>query len=225
MNTKKNRDYDLERLRTPLTFLGLLFACAIALSMLEWRVADIPPETAYYGHPKSLPDEVVLIAYPERPKEVKPRKQEQQVIDIISVIDDADRDDRDPVFALPIFDEPVVVDIDKMPEIVSEPEVIIPDVLPEFPGGYAAMRAYLNSELRYPSIARSANIQGTVWIEFLVNKKGEISDVKLLRGIGGGCDEEALRVVLQMPQWTPGKQHGLPVNVRYQLPVSFVLRN
>lgn len=225
MKTKKNRDYDLERLRTPLKFLGLLFASAVALAMLEWRVAEMPLVIADYGHPKQLPDEVVLVAFPEKPKEVPPQRKEQEVIDDIILIDDGIERKDVPIIDFPTFDDPVVINIEKVPEVVVEPEVIAPDVMPEFPGGYEAMRAYLRAELEYPAMARNVNIQGKVWIEFLVNKKGEISDVKVVRSIGGGCDEEALRVVLQMPRWTPGKQHGHAVNVRYHLPISFVLRN
>lgn len=226
MNTKKNRDYDLERLRTPLTFLGLLFASAVALAMLEWRVPDEAPVTKGYDPPIILTDEVVFAAIPEKPKVPAPQPKNQKVIDAIILIEDGIEDGtKDPILDFPTLDDPDVIDIPKVPEVVFEPEVIIPDVMPEFPGGEGAMRAYLRDELKYPSMARNINIQGTVWIEFLVNKKGEISEVKLLRGVGGGCDEEALRVVLQMPRWTPGKQHGHAVNVRYQLPISFVLRN
>ncbi len=226
MNTKKNRDNDLERLRTPLKFLGLLFASAVALAMLEWRVPDRSPESfGYNPHPVILTDEVVFAAIPEQPKVVVPQPKNQEIIDVITIVDDGP-----DVIDLPTLQFPTIQDLDveyipKKKEVVSEEPVLAPEVYPEFPGGYAAMRIYLNTELQYPAMAREANIQGTVWIEFLVNKKGEISDVKILRGIGVGCEEEALRVVMQMPKWTPGKQHGLPVNVRYQLPVSFVLRN
>lgn len=223
MKTKKNRDYDLERLRTPLTFLGLLFASAVALSMLEWRVPDERPEKKPYERPIILTDEVVQIAIPEKkPKEVK-KQTKQEVIDKILLIDDGGDDN--VLLDFPDLADPVPIEIEKEPEIVDETPVIAPDVMPEFPGGYAAMRAYLKSELHYPAMARSATIQGKVWIEFIVNKQGEISDVKVVRGIGGGCDEEALRVVLQMPQWKPGKQHGRPVNVLYHLPVAFILQN
>lgn len=226
MNTKKNRDYDLERLRTPLKFLGLLFASAVALAMLEWRVPDERPEPKGYDHPIILTDEVVFTAIPEKPKVTAPQPKNQKVNDVITLIDDGiDDGTKDPFIDFPTIDDPVVTAIEKTPEIVVEPEVIAPNVMPEFPGGEGAMRAYLRDNLQYPAMARNANVNGKVWIEFLVNKKGEISDVKIMRGIGAGCDEEALRVVLQMPQWTPGKQHGHAVNVRYHLPISFVLRN
>jgi protein TonB len=83
---------------------------------------------------------------------------------------------------------------------------------------------YLTSNIRYPEQARELDIQGTVFIEFVVEKDGSITNVVVKRGIGGGCDEEAVRVVKSMPKWKPGKQRGKPVRVRYTLPVRFQLR-
>lgn len=97
--------------------------------------------------------------------------------------------------------------------------------MPDFPGGDPALMEYLRQNLRYPTPAQNAGIQGTVWVEFVVGKGGSIEDVHVLRGIGGGCDEEALRVVNQMPDWTPGKQRGFPVKVRFQLPITYTLKN
>lgn len=99
----------------------------------------------------------------------------------------------------------------------------IVEQMPEFPGGEAALNNYLRQNMSYPAIAKESNIQGTVFISFVVNRNGAISDVKILRGIGGGCDEEAVRVVRSMPAWIPGKQNGATVPVLYNLPVKFIL--
>lgn len=96
--------------------------------------------------------------------------------------------------------------------------------IPMFPGGTTAMMSYLISKMRYPVDARNNNIHGTVYISFVVDKDGNIDDAKVMRGIGGGCDEEALRVVRAMPAWSPGKQNGRAVMVRLILPVLFSLR-
>ena len=80
---------------------------------------------------------------------------------------------------------------------------------------------YLNNNLKYPQEAKEKNIQGAVIINFVVRKDGSISDINLLRGIGGGCDEEAIRVVKGMPNWIPGKQYGKKVDVEFNLPIKF----
>jgi TonB family protein len=100
---------------------------------------------------------------------------------------------------------------------------LVVEQMPEFPGGEEALYRFLNENIHYPDSAKTAGIQGRVFITFVVNTDGSISDVRILRGIGGGCDEEALRVVKSMPNWIPGTQHGKPVRVQYNLPVKFSL--
>ena len=78
--------------------------------------------------------------------------------------------------------------------------------------------------MRYPAMARESNIQGRVYVSFIVEKDGSVSNIQLLRGIGGGCDEEAIRVVGAMPQWQPGRQNGRAVRVAYNLPIRFSLK-
>lgn len=95
--------------------------------------------------------------------------------------------------------------------------------MPEFPGGDAARMAFLQKNLRYPDAARENNITGRVIVRFVVNEEGDISDVQIVRGIGGGCDEEAKRVVQKMPKWKPGKQNGRAVKVYFTLPIVFSL--
>ena len=109
-------------------------------------------------------------------------------------------------------------------EVVEEQIFTIVEDMPAFPGGEAEMRKYLGKSIKYPQMAQDAGISGTVFLTFEVDKDGKIKDVKVLRGIGGGCDEEAIRVVKAMPQWTPGKQRGKPVRVQFTLPVKFTLR-
>src|SRR5690606_1784840 len=92
--------------------------------------------------------------------------------------------------------------------------------MPEFPGN---VNEYFYKNLRYPDFARENNIQGKVILRFVVSEDGSISDVQVQRGIGGGCDEEAIRVLKKMPKWKPGKQNGVPVKVYYSVPISFKL--
>ena len=94
---------------------------------------------------------------------------------------------------------------------------------PEFPGGMAALGDYLHKNLKYPAAAQRANVQGRIFLSYIVTKTGEITDVKLLKGIGFGADEEGIRVVQNMPRWKPAMQDGKVVNVRFNLPINFSL--
>ncbi len=118
------------------------------------------------------------------------------------------------------------------PRKISDTELEGPEVeevfqvakkMPEFPGGEKKMYEYFVKKLRYPEVARDNNIQGKVYVSFVVSKDGSLKDIKILRGIGYGCDEEVIRMILLMPKWKPGTQGGKPVRVRYTLPVSFKL--
>jgi len=100
----------------------------------------------------------------------------------------------------------------------------IVEEMPTFPGGEAELFKYLAKNIKYPQMASDAGISGVVYVTFVVGRDGKITDVKVLRGIGGGCDEEAVRVVKSMPPWKPGKQRGKPVTVQYNLPIRFTLR-
>lgn len=95
--------------------------------------------------------------------------------------------------------------------------------MPEFPGGGKAMFKYLATELKYPEEARDLRIQGAVYVAFTVDTNGSIVDALVMRGIGGGCDEEALRVVNGMPRWEPGMQNGEAVKTKYRMPIRFLL--
>ena len=94
---------------------------------------------------------------------------------------------------------------------------------PEFVGGEKARNRFVANNLKYPEIAVRDRIQGTVYLSFIVQQDGSVNDIKVIRGIGGGCDEEAVRVVSLMPRWIPGTQNGKPVNVLFYMPVFFKL--
>lgn len=113
----------------------------------------------------------------------------------------------------------------KKTAVVEEEEkpLIVVEQNPEFTGGYEAMQKFLRDKIQYPTLAQESGIQGTVFISFVVSRTGKISNVKVLRGIGGGCDEEAVRVVNLMPNWVPGRQNGQAVPVQFQIPVKFQL--
>lgn len=107
-------------------------------------------------------------------------------------------------------------------EETAEAEIFtVVEESPQFPGGDEERIRFLTENIKYPTEAREASIQGTVYITFVVEKDGTIKDVRVLRGIGGGCDEEAVRVISRMPRWLPGKQRGKPVRVQFNMPIKF----
>ena len=101
----------------------------------------------------------------------------------------------------------------------------IVEEMPQYPGGEKAMMEYVAKNVVYPQEARDKEISGRVFVSFVVEKDGSIGEVKVMRGIGGGCDEEAVRVVKAMPKWKPGKQEGKPVRVSYMMPINFKLND
>lgn len=119
----------------------------------------------------------------------------------------------------PIPEEGEIVD-DELEGIFS-----VVDEDPTFPGGMEAMYRFLTENIKYPQEAKDKNITGKVYVTFVVEADGSISNPRLLRDIGGGCGQEAIRVVKLMPRWKPGKNKGQPVRVQFNLPVNFTLTN
>lgn len=119
-------------------------------------------------------------------------------------------------------------EIELPPEPVGDPDegkiFTIVEEMPSFPGGEAKLFEYLRGNIKYPPVARENGITGRVYVTFVVDREGKIKESKIIRGIGAGCDEEALRVVRNMPDWKVGKQNGRPVQVQYNLPINFTLK-
>ena len=112
-------------------------------------------------------------------------------------------------------------------EVLGDPNQVFLSVeqMPTFPGGDAAFVAYIQKNVKYPAIARENGIIGTVYIDFIIDQEGKPIDVKVKRGgLGGGLEEEAVRVIKSMPAWAPGKQNGRPARVQYTFPVKFKLQ-
>lgn len=127
----------------------------------------------------------------------------------------------------PGFTEDSEVEVGEMEDEILEGEATIIQVVevdPEFPGGTDSLYTWIARNINYPPLARENNIVGTVFVQFVVEKDGSISTATLVRDIGYGCGEEALRVVNSMPKWKPGRQRGKPVRARYTLPIRFNLK-
>ena len=119
------------------------------------------------------------------------------------------------VMAAPAEEEEVQEEEDEIFLVVEED--------PSFPGGIEAMYKWLGENIKYPQLAKENNITGKVYVSFVVEKNGSVSQVKVMRDIGGGCGAEAVRVVKLMPKWSPGKQRGQAVRTQFNLPVGFYL--
>lgn len=223
MEPKKTKKADLENKKSLFFQIGIIATLLITLIAFEWKQYERPEYDLGTLDLEHIDEEDIPITRPEEPPPPPPPEPSQELI----IVDDEEEIDEEFLIdAEADLDEEIA---DFEPVIIEEDEVeedyifeIVEDQ-PEFPGGQQAMQQYLAENIRYPSMARESGIEGTVFVTFVVEPDGSISNVKILRGIGGGCDQEAVRVVQNMPNWNPGKQRGQPVRVQFNLPVRFVL--
>lgn len=125
-------------------------------------------------------------------------------------------------FAITVYGQTDTVQSRSLP--VGEKVFDVVEEQPSFPGGQGALISWLAENIKYPVEAAKAGIQGRVIVQFVVTATGSIADVKVVRGVEPSLDKEAVRVISSMPKWTPGKQNGTAVNVRYTYPVTFRLQ-
>ncbi|MEM9051679.1 MAG: TonB family protein [Bacteroidota bacterium] len=230
MQIKKSREVDLERKKPTLFFFGLAMATALVLSAFEWQTFE-EKKRSELPEPNEIPIfEVERIApsFAEKKKVVTSQTQTKQKV-ITSIIDEFKFiDDELPMDELdfPDFeDEPVFQDIAALADPVIEEEPLrIADVMPQFPGGEAARMEFLRDNVSYTTMALDAGLSGKIHIEFTVGIDGNVKDIVLLKGLGGGLDEIALNAVRSMPKWNPGFHDGRPVSVRFVMPIAFATR-
>ncbi len=225
MELKKSPKADLESKKIIFTQLGLILALALILLAFEWKSYDKSVE----GFGERIVDDVMEEIIPITEQKVKPPPPPppKRVVQINIVEDDVEVEDDLMIDAeadeTTEMDEYIPIEVDE--EVLDEaPIFTVVESMPEFPNGMKELYVYLGNNIKYPVMAKESGIQGKVYVTFVVEKNGSITDVKVLRGIGGGCDEEAIRVVAAMPKWKPGKQRGKPVRVQYNLPVRFTLQ-
>jgi periplasmic protein TonB len=163
----------------------------------------------------------VIKADEEVADEEQPKMQDE-VVDSKAAIGsiDYDKGTDDPTAEMP---DVMPNEDQQIVEEKIEPYLVV-EQMPDFPGGETELYKFLEKNMKYPPMARESGVTGTVYIKFVVNKDGRISDIAILRGIGAGCDEEAIRVIKSMPSWKPGKQNGVAVPVWFTLPVKFTLK-
>ena len=226
MIVKKHFGADLEKKKKSYLAIGLLFSLAMVLAAFEYRTLETLPISMGEAPIGIDIVDVIPVSIPKPPPppppppptaEIKVVENNATIKNVIEVFIPEVTLDTKINFEMPVFDEPE----DDEPE---EKIFRIVEKKPKFPGGIEALYKYIGSNIKYPAMAKDSGIKGTVHITFVVEKDGSITDVKLLRRIGGGCDEEAIRVIGEMPNWNPGKQRGKPVRVQFNLPISFKLR-
>lgn len=224
MNTKKNIKYDIERHKSLFLEVGLVIALCLTLMAFEWKKYDNNDQFITDKRYIEIPEEVIPITR----EIIEPPKPQLQTTVLEIVKDDVEvqgdlnvniEDNQNTK-----VDEFVNIKDDNTDTQVIEPEIFyVVEEEPTFPGGYEKLAEYLSNEITYPQVARESGIQGIVYVDFIIEPNGDITNVKAKRGIGGGCDEEAIRVVKNMPNWLPGKQRGIPVRVQINLPIKFIL--
>jgi protein TonB len=225
MEAKKTPKADLTRKSGMFLNLGLAVAVGITLAAFEYKSGD-DGALKDLGQVSDNFEEILDIPVTEQPPPPPPPPIEQPVIkeipdevkieDKIEVNFDVDVKETTVIKEVVIADVPVIVE--KVDEIFD-----VVETQPSPPGGMSAWNKYLSDNLKYPTQARRMGVEGSVIVVFVVNTDGSIQDVEVLRGIGGGCDEEAVRVVKGAPKWEPGKQRGRPVRTRMRLPIRFKL--
>jgi len=218
MESKKSPKADLEGKKVIFTQIGLIVALAVILLAFEWKSYDKTVDGFGERIVEDIPEEIIPIT--EQKVKPPPPPPPKKVV-VINIVEDDVEVEEDLIIDIEAdenteVEEYIPIEVDE--EVVEEAHIFtVVESMPEFRGGMSELYVYLGNNIKYPVMAKESGIQGKVYVTFVVERDGSITDVRKLRGIGGGCDEEAIRVVKGMPKWTPGKQRGKPVRVQYNL--------
>lgn len=228
MELKKNPKADLENRRGLYLEIGLVVILVAALVAFNVKTYD-KEEKEQVERQASEEIEDVIIQTQQEELPPPPPPETPEVTTEFEVVEDDAEIKTELVVNAEVTDDTKNIEITpvKIEEEEEEEDVQIFTVVendPEFPGGMEALYKYLRENIKYPSLARDNNITGKVYVTFVVERDGSIANPRVLKDIGGGCGQEAIRVVKAMPKWTPGKQRGKAVRVQFNLPVSFNLQ-
>lgn len=229
MEIKKSQKADLEGKRGVFFEVGLALALAILLFAFEWKTSTEQVGQFQTVAEEPIEDEIIPITQ-QMLKPPPPPPPAPKLTDLIDIVeDDTDIDeDLEILDAEDQSENQVVEDFSDIGEYgnvdTGETEIfMVVEDMPSFPGGN--VQKWIAKNVKYPVLAMENGIQGKVFIQFVIEKDGSITDVKVVRGVDSSLDKEAVRVVSSMPKWKPGKQRGKPVRVSYTLPINFQLSN
>ncbi len=223
MQNKKNKNADLEKFRFAMLFLGLGIAVVSTLSAFEFTSFERARSYVATEDIRALNEELVELPEekeeekPEPPKEEEKPEEKEEELELEVSSDEFKIDTTNTT----VRKGPEIIIKKKLKKKKVEEEILIaPPIMAQFDGN---MYKYLSEVIKYPSMAREMGIEGRVYVKFIVGKNGQIRDAKLLNSIGGGCDEEALNAVKNMPKWKPAENLGEPVASYFTLPIKFKL--
>jgi len=225
METKKSKKANLENKRTLFLEIGFVIALALVLLGFQWTKTELQS-----GSLGILPDlqgeeEIIPITRQELQKPITPPKPQAVVLELNIVNDDIELEDDFLVDDFEV-DQDDIITIMTMEEEEEEEDIIfvIAEDMPLFQGGdINTFRNYIQGKLIYPQIAQDNGISGTVHVNFIINKKGELTEINIVRGVDRALDNEVIRALKAAPKWTPGFQRGKPVLVKMSMPVRFTL--
>ena len=216
MKPKKNLEVNLERKRGLFLQIGLVIALLIVLVAFEYKSYQ---KVAYNLGSLNL-DDLEEEIIPITKQEVKPPPPPPPPPEVIEIVEDEIEIEEE------LEIEDTESDEDEEIEIIEEDDdefFMVVENMPEFPGGDRGFMKYLQKNVRYPAIAKEYNIQGKVYVQFIVDKSGAVTNVKIVRGVDKHLDAEAVRVIKSLPKYTPGKQRGKAVRVMFTVPINFTL--
>lgn len=220
METKKNAAFDLESKKSTFLLYGLIISLTAVLLAFrgtsEMKATEIPS-----GDYVAEPEEMII---PVTREEVvtKAALPVFKLLDEIKITSDqVELPNVDFTFDEP--DDPLPDPIQIAEEAFEEPVVLFPQVMPEFPGGTKSLNRWLSNNIHYPVAAQEMNIEGRVYLNFVVGKDGTVNNVNVTKGVDPLLDQEAMRLLAAMPKWKPGLQNGKPVKVSYNIYITFKL--
>lgn len=227
MEIKKSQKADLEGKKGIFFEIGLTLALAILLFAFEWKSSTEEVNQFQTVAEEQIEEEIIPITQ-QMLKPPPPPPPAPKLTDLIDIVeDDTNIDEQLEIQDAEDTSENKEVQSasdfgDYEGEDTGETDIfIVVEDMPVFPGGN--VQRWINKNVKYPVLAQENGIQGKVYIQFVIEKDGSVTDVKVLRGVDASLDKEAVRVINSMPKWKPGKQRGKPVRVSYTLPINFTL--
>jgi protein TonB len=216
MIERKKPNADLRRFYGVLYQLGLIIALVIFIAAVRFEFRSAPPEEIVLNEQEIVEMEEIIQTRQMETPPPPPRPPVPVEVPNDEIIEDVDIN----IDADLALDGPLNLPPPPPPAEEEEDFFTVVENMPELIGGLAGLQA----SITYPEMARKAGIEGRVFLQFIVNERGEVENPRVIRGIGGGCDEEALKAI-QKASFKPGLQRGRPVRVQYNLPVVFKLQN